>query len=203
MQDDVVIEALKVQNRTTRRYDQQQISKLDEQWRAEVATGSFNLVRDVIDNRLSRYLRRAKLESEGIFDEIFVVDAVGLLAGTSDPNTDYWQGDEHKYLKTFGRGKAAVYASDVHFDETFMPWRSIGDQRVGPSYLTLLLTTRHQGPFLRPLTALTWTRFPPSPPSLKPSITLREVPLPSHAPLAESSCCSQGHTIAPTAWHST
>src|SRR3546814_7367781 len=70
-------------------------------------------------NPLSSYLIRKKAESNGLFAELFVFDAKGMNVGQSSVTSDYWQGDEDKYLETFAKGPAAVFVDEIEFnDET-------------------------------------------------------------------------------------
>jgi hypothetical protein len=41
--------------------------------------------------------------------EMFVMDAKGLNVGQSDVTSDYWQGDEAKWQKTYGAGPGVVF----------------------------------------------------------------------------------------------
>jgi hypothetical protein len=36
----------------------------------------------------------------------------------SDKTTDYWQGDEAKFIKSYDNGKGAVFVDDVKFDNS-------------------------------------------------------------------------------------
>jgi len=46
------------------------------------------------------------------------MDAKGLNVGQSDPTSDYWQGDEAKWQKTFSAGADAVFVDEVEQDES-------------------------------------------------------------------------------------
>ena len=50
------------------------------------------------------------------------MDGVGLLAGASDVNDDYWQGEESKWLETYRADKDALHISDLNFDESTLAW---------------------------------------------------------------------------------
>ncbi|MSP81878.1 MAG: hypothetical protein EXQ94_02825 [Alphaproteobacteria bacterium] len=72
----------------------------------------------VLANGLSAYLKSAKAEHGGLFTEIIVMDQYGLNVGQSDLNSDYWQGDEAKWQKTFPEGPTAVFVDDIELDES-------------------------------------------------------------------------------------
>ena len=42
----------------------------------------------------------------------------GLNVGQSDPTSDYWQGDEAKWKKTFKVGPNAVHVSEAEMDDS-------------------------------------------------------------------------------------
>ena len=56
--------------------------------------------------------------------EIFVMDNKGLNVGQSDVTSDYWQGDEAKWQKTFLAGADAVFIDAVEFDESTQTFQS-------------------------------------------------------------------------------
>lgn len=117
--DATVIEAIKAQNVKHATLDAATIDKLDKQWRAEAkAGGKGPLIDSVLSSALSRHLAKVQADSDGLFLEIFVMDDKGLNVGQSAITTDYWQGDEPKWQKTFSVGPDAVLIDDVDFDES-------------------------------------------------------------------------------------
>jgi hypothetical protein len=109
--------SLRAQNRRYATLNQSQIDDLDKQWRAETKSASQPLIAQLMGNPLSSYLIRKKAESLGLFTEIFVFDAKGLNVGQSSVTSDYWQGDEPKYQKTFAVGRDAVLIDEPEFDD--------------------------------------------------------------------------------------
>lgn len=67
---------------------------------------------------LSAFLSDQVAASGGRINEIFVMDALGLNVAASDVTSDYWQGDEDKYTKTFGVGSGAMFVDAIEFDES-------------------------------------------------------------------------------------
>ena len=59
-----------------------------------------------------------------MISELFVMDAKGLNAGLSDVTSDYMQGDEAKWQKTYQVGPDAVFIDDVEFDESSKAFQS-------------------------------------------------------------------------------
>lgn len=113
-----VIAAVKAQNGETAGYDQAKIDELDKTWRAETEAVDQPMIDSVLDNPLSGYLAEVQDASDGLFTEIFVMDAKGLNVGQSDVTSDYWQGDEAKWQDTFGAGAGSVHVSELEQDDS-------------------------------------------------------------------------------------
>lgn len=118
MKDPAVVEAVKAQNAKHASLTQDKIDALDKQWRAETKAAAKPLINEVMGNPLSSYLKKKEAESKGLVTEIFVMDNKGLNVGQSDVTSDYWQGDEAKWQKTFSVGPNAVFVDKVDQDES-------------------------------------------------------------------------------------
>ncbi|GAB4356680.1 MAG: hypothetical protein Kow0026_16550 [Oricola sp.] len=117
--DAALVAAVKAQNAEHAGLSQADIDALDKEWRAGVDGGSTTLIDTVLKNSLSEFLRDKQLASDGVITEIFVTDNKGLNVGQSDITSDYWQGDEAKWQKTFGTGDAnAIFVDDAEVDES-------------------------------------------------------------------------------------
>jgi len=113
-----VIAAVKMQNNETASYDQAKIDEMDKTWRAETDASDQPMIDRVLDNDLSGYLADAQDASDGLFTEIFVMDAKGLNVGQSEVTSDFWQGDEAKWKETYGAGAGAIHVSELEEDES-------------------------------------------------------------------------------------
>ena len=122
LRNPVITEALRLQNRTTSGYTEQQIKVLESIWQDEFASVQYDLIAEVLDRPVSRYLKRVKLNGLGAYHEILLMDGVGLLTGVSDPNDDYWQGEEPKWLETYRGGKDALHIGNLKFDQSALAW---------------------------------------------------------------------------------
>jgi hypothetical protein len=109
-----VISAVKAQNEKNAALTDADITALDEKWKA----GDAATVDPVLTNALSTYLKGIVSNGGGLYTEIFVMDNKGLNVGQSDKTSDYWQGDEPKWQKTFQAGAGAVDISEVELDES-------------------------------------------------------------------------------------
>ena len=118
LSDAQVVSAVNSQNTRHSGLTQGDVDRLDKQWRAETSSNSRDLIDAVLSNPLSGYLGNVKNEAAGLYTEIFVMDNKGLNVGQSDVTSDYWQGDEDKWKKTFLASSDAVFIDDVEFDES-------------------------------------------------------------------------------------
>jgi hypothetical protein len=120
----VIREALRSRNKASDQLAQDQIDTLDKQWRAETQSNDQPLITSVLANPLSTYLYRIQARSVGLFTEVFVMDSKGLNVGQSSVTTDYWQGDEAKFQKTYGVGTGAVFLDEPEYHEGTATWRA-------------------------------------------------------------------------------
>lgn len=115
----VVLLTLEASNERYASLDQAGIDALDRQWRAEREVEDQPLITAVLSSPLSSYLTKIQARSRGLYTEIFVMDAQGLNAGQSSITSDFWQGDEDKWLKTFQVGPDALFIDEIEVnDET-------------------------------------------------------------------------------------
>jgi hypothetical protein len=133
MVSNVALISLAAQNQRLAGLDQARIEQLDQQWRAETESDTQPLIAQLMGNPLSSYLIRKKAESNGLFAELFVFDATGMNVGQSSVTSDYWQGDEDKYLQTFAKGPDAVFVDAIEYnDETRQHRRQVNFTIVDP-----------------------------------------------------------------------
>ncbi len=116
--DPALIQAIKAQNARHADLTQTDIEALDQRWRAEVDAARKPLVDEVLGNALSQALRRYQFDSQGLITELIVMDDKGLNVGQSDVTSDYWQGDEAKWRRTYAVGPESVFIDEVEYDES-------------------------------------------------------------------------------------
>jgi hypothetical protein len=116
--DPIIINAVKAQNEAHATLSQQQIDKLDRQWAQEMEAPEKPLIDSVLGSKASLFLQRKQAESAGSITEIFVMDNKGLNVAEGDATTDYWQGDEAKFQKTYGVGPDAIFVDEPRKDDS-------------------------------------------------------------------------------------
>ncbi len=118
VEDPIIISALKNQNAVHAHLTRAAIDALDATWRTEFVGNSRPLIDTVLGNPLSKFLRDKQAASGGVVTEIFVIDAKGLSVGESEMSSDYWQGDEPKWQKTYMTGSPALFVDAAEKDES-------------------------------------------------------------------------------------
>ncbi len=122
--NDTVISAIKAQNAKHAGLSQSDIDNMDKDWRSQTDAGSKPMIDAVLSNALSKFLRQQKDSTQGLVTEVFVMDNRGLNVGQSDVTSDYWQGDEAKWQKTYSAGPDAIFVDEVEMDESTQTFQS-------------------------------------------------------------------------------
>lgn len=117
--DSVIIEAVKAENAKAKTLAQ--IQAKDEEWKAHAGIADY--MQAMMNSECGKYLRKIQ-ESAPYFAEIFVMDNQGANVAMTDKTSDYWQGDEAKFKKSFAGGTGAVFVDDVEFDDSAQAYLS-------------------------------------------------------------------------------
>lgn len=102
------------QSKQSEAWSDADIDALDKRWR----NGDANLIDPILANTLSKRLAEIVASSNGLIAEIIVMDQKGCNVAVSSRTSDYWQGDEAKWQKTFGAHTEAVFIDRVDFDQS-------------------------------------------------------------------------------------
>ena len=122
--DSTIVAAIKDQNGKHNGLSQADIDALDKKWRAQTDAGSKPMIDELLGRSASKRLVDYKNSGEGLFTEIFVMDNKGLNVAQSDMTSDYWQGDEAKWQKTFLAGPGGLFIDEVEFDESTQTYQA-------------------------------------------------------------------------------
>jgi hypothetical protein len=120
---EIVQISINAQNQQHQKLAQSAIDALDAQWRAEREKDDKPLIAATLSNPLSVYLARIQGRSLGLYAEIFVMDQNGLNVGQSSVTSDFWQGDEDKFQKTYNVAGDAVFIDAPEWDDEAKIWR--------------------------------------------------------------------------------
>ncbi|MEM7507948.1 MAG: hypothetical protein AAF415_14515 [Pseudomonadota bacterium] len=120
--DPVILFAIREQNETYKDLTDRRVQRLDKRW---IVGGPYGpMVGDLLDRQASIILRDRRELSDGLINEIIVMDAFGLNVAISDATSDFFQGDEAKWQETFLKGAEAVHISEIEFDESTQKYQS-------------------------------------------------------------------------------
>lgn len=108
-----IVSAVKAQNAKGKTLAE--IRAMDEKWKATPGIADYMDALMVSD--CARYLRTIQ-KSKPFYAEIFVMDNQGANVAMTDKTSDYWQGDEAKFKKSFNQGKGGVFVDEVEFDDS-------------------------------------------------------------------------------------
>ena len=123
IETDIVRISVEAQNNRLQKLSQDKIDALDKQWRAERESDDKPLIAATLSNPLSTYLTRLQGKSLGLYAEIFVMDQNGLNVGQSSITSDFWQGDEAKFQKTYDVSGDALFIDEPEWDDENKIWR--------------------------------------------------------------------------------
>lgn len=111
--DPQIIKAVKAQNAIGMTLEQ--IKAKDGKWKSHAGIADY--MQALMDSDCGKHLRGVQ-ESTEYYAEIFVMDNQGANVAMTDKTSDYWQGDEAKFKKSFNNGQGAVFVDAVEFDDS-------------------------------------------------------------------------------------
>lgn len=111
--DPVLVKAIKEENAKGKSLDQ--IQALDKKWMATPGVADF--MKAMIDSECGRHLASIK-KSAPYFSEIFLTDNQGANVAMTDKTSDYWQGDEAKFIECFKGAAGVLFVDEQTFDKS-------------------------------------------------------------------------------------
>jgi hypothetical protein len=111
--DSVIVNAVKEEN--AKKKTLEKIKEIDEKWINTM--GTDDLMNSLMNSACAQRLNSMK-KRNAFFEEIFVMDNQGANVAMTDKTSDYWQGDEAKFIKSYTGGSGAIFISDVNFDDS-------------------------------------------------------------------------------------
>lgn len=108
-----IVRAVRRQN--DEQLDTEVIQQRESEWRS--AREETALQRQILQSAASQVLR-ALVERNDDFSEVFVTDDQGANVAMYPATSDYWQGDEDKWIKAFNSGDGQLWIGDIEVDES-------------------------------------------------------------------------------------
>lgn len=109
----VIVRAVRSQN--DEQLSMETIQQRDSEWRS--AQQENALQRSIGHSRASQVLK-AVVERNADFNEAFATDNQGANVAMFPVTSDYWQGDEDKWINSFNDGDGKLWIGDVELDES-------------------------------------------------------------------------------------
>jgi hypothetical protein len=110
----IVIRAVEAQNSLN--ISLAEIKQRDEGWK-NAGDSSNALIREITKNEIARYFQR-RVENNTAIDEVFLTDNQGANVAAFPPTSDYWQGDEDKWIFSYNEGNGKVFIGPLELDES-------------------------------------------------------------------------------------
>lgn len=109
----VILRAVRGQN--SEQLGMEVIQQRDAEWRA--AQNENPLQRTIGQSRASQVLRTL-VERNSDYSEAFATDNQGANVAMFPVTSDYWQGDEDKWTRSFNGGEGKLWIGDIEVDES-------------------------------------------------------------------------------------
>lgn len=110
----VVIDAVLAQNAKKTSLDQ--IKKLDQEWINSKPDAPVKI--EMQKTPVGELIKLQVQMKPDIFNEIFLTDNQGANVTAYPATSDYWQGDEEKFIKSYNGGSGVVFVSPATFDKS-------------------------------------------------------------------------------------
>ena len=91
------------------------INSRDKKWQA--TSGMDDFMKTLMSNSAAKRLAQIEKENKVIV-ESFLMDRKGANVAMTNKTSDYWQGDEAKFTKSYNGGKGSVHLGKAKFDKS-------------------------------------------------------------------------------------
>ncbi|HWW59768.1 MAG TPA: hypothetical protein VN181_00240 [Thermoanaerobaculia bacterium] len=108
--DPAILSATKAQN--ARKVALAEVQRLDREW---IEGKAHDLMKQVTTGPCADRLRKLAAENAA-YGEAFVSDDQGALVCASQETSDYWQGDEAKFIRAYDGGRGSVFIDRPRLD---------------------------------------------------------------------------------------
>lgn len=111
--DPVIVRAVNAQNAKSVSLDR--IKEMDKTWMHTPGVNAF--MKSLMTNACAKKIKGIQ-SSATYYSEIFVMDNKGANVCMTSKTSDYWQGDEAKWKRSYNNGSGGTDISDVKFDDS-------------------------------------------------------------------------------------
>ncbi len=92
------------------------IKKIDNEWKNY--TSDHPVIQSMHSSKAGAYLKSRVEDKDSVFSEIFLTDMQGANITAWPITSDYWQGDEAKWNRSYNNGKGEIHIGKLEFDES-------------------------------------------------------------------------------------
>ena len=93
-----------------------EIKQRDQQW---IQSGpDSKLKKSMTSSDIGRFLSSVIKNNSDKYNEMFLTDNQGANVAAYPLTSDYWQGDEAKFIEAFNNGEGKIYIGKLEFDES-------------------------------------------------------------------------------------
>ncbi|WP_417513174.1 substrate-binding periplasmic protein [Marinobacter sp.] len=103
----------------------EEVLTIDTEWQALAPETAIPLATQILDLPASRTLETWQRSHQGLVTEVMVINNMGTIAAMSRLTSDFWQGDEPKFLEVAGSWRSEkpgvplpVYISPIRYDSS-------------------------------------------------------------------------------------
>ena len=111
--DPVIVRAVREANENLR--PMSEIEAIDAKWRK--TTGVDDFIRTIIDHPAAERLRELRASNPEL-QEAFLIDRLGANIASTNKTSDFYQGDEAKFIEAFNEAAGAIHIGEVARDES-------------------------------------------------------------------------------------
>ena len=112
--NELLVQAVRRHNR--RELSLEEIQEIDREWAS--SKEMTPLKKSLQECEVGRYFKSMVGFNSAIYSEAFATDRRGVNIAAYPATTDYWQGDEQKWIEAFNEGSGKVYVGPMEFDES-------------------------------------------------------------------------------------
>lgn len=117
--DQMIIDTVKAKN--SENTSLKAIKEKDEKWMSHAGIAPY--MQELMDSPCGKHLKEFQ-NTHSYVAEMFLTDNQGANVAMTDKTSDYWQGDEAKFTKSFNGGNGVVFVGDVKFDDSSQAYLS-------------------------------------------------------------------------------
>lgn len=111
--DPTLVAAVKEANAKTGTIEE--IRDMDKKWQTHAGIADY--MKEMMESKTATYLRSIQASAPH-YAEIFLMNKLGANVAMTDKTSDYWQGDEDKFTKSFADTKGELFIDEVEFDDS-------------------------------------------------------------------------------------